>query len=160
MQFNGVYKISPDGELSLVTQDLQLPNGLVFSPDEQRLYINDSQTRTIHCFDVNPDGALANDRIFAELTGEPNDWVTDRITIDVEGTVYCAGKGIWVFSSDGELKDRIYAPEVITNLTWGDPDYKTLYLTGITSLYRIRRLVGGLSSPTPKKGKKTTMQIA
>lgn len=144
LPFNGVYKISPEGELSLVTQNLQLPNGLVFSLDEQHLYINDSQTRTIHCFDVNADVTLMNERIFAQLTGDPNDWVTDGITIDIEGSVYCAGpKGVWVFSANGELKDRIYAPEVITNLTWGDPDYKTLYLTGMSSLYRIRRTVGG-----------------
>lgn len=62
------------------------------------------------------------------------------MTIDAEGNVYCAGpKGVWVFSPSGELKDRIYAPEVITNLAWGDSDHKTLYLTGITSLYRTRR---------------------
>ena len=87
-----------------------------------------------------------NDRIFAQLTGDSDDWVTDGITINAEGNVYCTGpKGVWVFSADGELKDRIYAPEVITNLAWGDPDYKTLYMTGITSLYRIRRPVGGVA---------------
>jgi gluconolactonase len=149
LAFNGVYIISPDGALSLVIQDLQLPNGLVFSPDEQRLYINDTQARTIHCFDVNPDGTLKNRRIFAQMTGDLDDWGADGITVDVEGSIYCAGpKGVWVFSSSGELTDRIYVPEAITNLTWGDPEYKTLSLTGITSLYRIRRPVGGLSPST------------
>ncbi len=161
LAFNGVYKISPDGKLSLVIRDLQLPNGLVFSPDEQHCYVNDTQARTIDCFDVNPDGTLESDRIFAQMTGEPNDWGADGITVDAEENIYCAGPlGVWVFDRSGELTDRIYAPEVITNLTWGDPDYKTLYLTGITSLYRIRRAVGGLSPATRDEDKKITMAIA
>lgn len=139
LSFNGVYKISPEGELSRITQ-VPLPNGLVFSTDEKLLYINDSSSRTIHCYDVNPDGTLTGDRVFAQMTGDADDWSADGMTIDAEGNVYCAGpKGVWVFSSTGELKDRIYAPEVITNLAWGDEDYTTLYLTGITSLYRTRR---------------------
>lgn len=137
LSFNGVYKISPDGELSLLVQDLPLPNGLVFSLNEKQLYVNDSSSRTIHCYDVNPDGTLTGDRVFAQMIGDADDWSADGMTIDAEGNVYCTGpKGIWVFSPNGELKDRIYAPEVITNLAWGDDDYTTLYLTGMTSLYR------------------------
>ena len=140
LSFNGVYKISPGGELSLLVQDLPLPNGLVFSPDEKRLYVNDSSSRTIHCYDVNPDGTLVGDRVFAQMIGDADDWSADGMTIDAEENVYCAGpKGVWVFSANGELKDRIYAPEVITNLAWGNEDYTTLYLTGITGLYRSRR---------------------
>ena len=147
LDFNGVYKISPDGELTLLVKDISLPNGMVFSPDERLLYINDTQNRTIHCFEVKPDGTLGSDRIFAQMTGDPSDWGADGITIDAEGNVYCTGpKGVWVFSAQGELKARIYAPEVITNLAWGDQDYKTLYLTGLTSLYRIRRDLGGVST--------------
>ena len=139
LDFNGVYKISPDGQLSLQTKDLGLPNGLVFSPDEKRLYINDSATRTIHCFDVNPHGTLTSDRVFAQMTGDSDDWNADGMAIDAKGNVYSAGpKGIWIFSPSGELKDRIYAPEVITNLAWGQgSDRNTLYLTGISSLYRL-----------------------
>jgi len=140
LEFNGVYKISADGQLSLLTKDLGLPNGLVFSPDEKRLYINDSATRTIHCFDVKPDGTLTSDRIFAQMTGDPDDWNADGMTIDTQGNVYSAGpKGIWIFSPNGELKDRIYAPEVITNLAWGQgSDRHKLFLTGISSLYRLQ----------------------
>lgn len=139
LDFNGVYKISPDGQLSLLIADLELPNGLGFSPDEKLLYINDSSTRTIHCYNVNPDGTLTGNRTFAQMTGDPDDWGADGMTIDAEGNIYAAGpKGVWVFSPKGELKDRIYAPEVITNLAWGECERKILYLTGITSLYRIR----------------------
>lgn len=140
LDLNGVYKISPAGQLSLQTKDLGLPNGLVFSPDEKRLYINDSATRTIHYFDVKLDGTLSDNRIFAHMTGDPDDWNADGMTIDLQGNVYSAGpKGIWVFSPSGELKDRIYAPEIITNLAWGQgSDRHTLYLTGISSLYRLQ----------------------
>lgn len=139
---------------------VQLPNGLVFSLDEQHCYVNDTQARTIHCFDVNPEVMLESDRIFAQMTGDPNDWGADGITVDAQENIYCAGPlGVGVFDRSGELTDRIYAPEVITNLTWGDQDYKTLYLTGITSLYRIRRWVGGLSPATPEEVKKITMPL-
>lgn len=66
LSFNSVYKISPEGDLSLLIQELPLPNGLVFSPDEKRLYVNDSSSRTIHCYDVNPGGTLTGDRIFLD----------------------------------------------------------------------------------------------
>lgn len=138
LEFNGVYKISPNGELSLLIKDLELPNGLVFSLDERLLYINDTSARTIHCFDVNADGTLGSDRIFARMTGDPSDWGADGMTIDTEGNIYCAGpQGVWVFAANGELQARIYPPEIITNLTWGDGDLKTLYMTGFTSLYRM-----------------------
>ncbi|MFH7025102.1 MAG: SMP-30/gluconolactonase/LRE family protein [Heteroscytonema crispum UTEX LB 1556] len=106
--------------------------------------MNDTQARTIHRFDVKPDGTLTGDVVFAQMTGDSNDWGADGITIDAEGSIYCTGpKGIWVFSPSGELKDRIYTPESVTNVAWGDTDSKTLYLTGITSLYRVHRPVGG-----------------
>lgn len=137
LDFNGVYKISPQGELSLQTKDLVLPNGLVFSLDEKLLYINDSSSRRIHCFDVSPDGTLTNNRVFAKMTGTSDDWSADGMTIDNEGNIYSIGpKGAWIFTPNGELIDRIYAPEVLTNLTWGKD--KTLYLTGMTSLYRTK----------------------
>ncbi|MGI2903036.1 SMP-30/gluconolactonase/LRE family protein [Tolypothrix sp. VBCCA 56010] len=61
-------------------------------------------------------------------------------------SIYSTGpKGVWVYSANGELKDRIYTPEVVTNVAWGDRDYKTLYLTGINSLYRVHRPVGGVT---------------
>ncbi|MBW4567631.1 MAG: SMP-30/gluconolactonase/LRE family protein [Tolypothrix carrinoi HA7290-LM1] len=148
LDFNGVYKISPDGELSLLIADIQLPNGMVFSPDERFLYVNDTQARIIHRFDVNFDGTLTGKCIFAQMTGDANDWGADGITVDAEGSIYSVGPGgVWVYSANGELKDRIYTPEVVTNVAWGDRDYKTLYLTGISSLYRIHRPVGGV---TPK----------
>jgi sugar lactone lactonase YvrE/uncharacterized protein YbjT (DUF2867 family) len=146
LDFNGVYKISPEGELSLLIEDIQLPNGMVFSPDERFLYVNDTQARIIHRFDVNFDGTLTGDSIFAQMTGDANDWGADGITVDAEGNIYSVGPGgVWVYSANGELKDRIYTPEVVTNVAWGVSDYKTLYLTGINSLYRIHRPVGGVT---------------
>ena len=64
--------------------------------------------------------------------------------VDIQGNVYCSGPGgIWIFSPNGELLHKILVPEVVTNLAWGDQDYKTLYITASTSLYRIRLNVAG-----------------
>lgn len=144
LSVNGVYKLSSNGTLTLVAKDFELPNGLVFSPDEKRLYVNDSAKRHIRVFQVKADGTLSGGRVFARMPGEADEWGADGMKVDARGNVYSAGaKGVWIFAPTGKLRGRIFAPEVITNLAWGDKDRKTLYLTGMTSLYRVRRAVGG-----------------
>jgi gluconolactonase len=135
----GVYRLSPDGKkLSLVAQDFERPNGIVFSPDESKLYINDSQRRLIRVFDVRGDGSLTGGSIFHDmnvsLPGSP-----DGMKVDVEGRLYCAGPGgIWVFSNTGEHLGTIVTEEKPSNCAWGDRDLRTLYITAETSVYRIR----------------------
>jgi gluconolactonase len=135
----GVYRLSPDGkELSLVAQYFERPNGLAFSPDETKLYINDSQRRLIWVFDVRGDGSLTGGSIFYDmnvsLPGSP-----DGMKVDVEGRLYCAGPGgVWVFSNTGEHLGTIATAEKPSNCAWGGGDWRTLYITAETSVYRIR----------------------
>ncbi|MBE9187302.1 SMP-30/gluconolactonase/LRE family protein [Microcoleus sp. LEGE 07076] len=142
--FYGVYRLAPDGKLTLLVKDLVLPNGIAFSPDEQKLYVNNSEAGFIAVFDVKPDGTVTNQRIFAELKDASQSGVPDGLKVDVEGNVYSTGPGgVWIFSPEGKLLGRISVPETATNLAWGDTDYKTLYITASKSLYRIRLKIAG-----------------
>jgi len=146
--FNGVFKMASDGTgLSAVVTDLERPNGLAFSPDQKTLYVIDSSPRLINAYPVNSDGTLGKGRVFAELTAqELEQGNPDGMKVDVEGNVYSTGpSGLWVFSSKGTLLGRVRMPEVPANCAWGDPDWKGLYLTARTGLYRMRVNVPGVS---------------
>jgi gluconolactonase len=141
---NGVYRLDPDGALTLLDDSFERPNGLAFSPDEQTLYVDDTYRDHIRAFDMLPDGALANGRLFADLSLPGAQGVPDGMKVDLLGNVFCTGPGgIVVVSPAGEILGRIAVPEQPANLAWGDVDYKTLYITARTGLYRVRTLTGG-----------------
>jgi gluconolactonase len=141
---NGVYRLAPDGTLTLLDDSFERPNGLAFSPDEQTLYVDDSYKDHIRAFDVLPDGTLANGRVFADLSLPGAQGVPDGMKVDRLGNVFCTGPGgIVVVSPEGEILGRIEVPEQPANLAWGDADYKTLYITARTGLYKVRTLIGG-----------------
>jgi gluconolactonase len=145
LEFYGVYRLAPDGTLTLLVKDFVRPNGLAFSPDEKKLYVNDSEKGHIRVFDVSGDGTLANGRIFAELKDSSKAGVPDGMKVDVRGNVYSTGAGgVWVFSPEGNLLGKIEVPETSANLAWGDGDGKTLYITANKSVYRIRLQVAGV----------------
>jgi len=140
----GVYRAEPDGgSLTLLAADFAQPNGLCFSLDEQRLFVNDTERRHIRVFDVNGDGTLANGRIWAEITGsEPG--APDGMKIDVDGNVYCCGPGgIHVFDPQGTSLGVIRVPEPAANFCFGDEDCRSLFVTASSSLYRTRVKVPG-----------------
>ncbi|MEG4941550.1 SMP-30/gluconolactonase/LRE family protein [Microcoleus sp. F4-D5] len=143
--FYGVYRLAPDGKLTLLVKDLVLPNGIAFSPDEQKLYVNNSEAGYIAVFDVKPDGTVTNEQLFAELKDASQSGVPDGLKVDLEGNIYSTGPGgVWIFSRDGKLLGKISVPETATNLAWGESDRKTLYITASKSLYRIRLKIPGV----------------
>ena len=143
--FYGVYRLAKNGQLTLLVNDFVRPNGIAFSPDEKKLYVNDSQKGHIRVFDVKPDGTVANGRVFAELKDPSKQGVPDGMKVDLQGNVYSTGPGgVWIFSPSGNLLLKIFLPETSTNLAWGDSDYKTLYITAGTSIYRIRLKIAGV----------------
>jgi sugar lactone lactonase YvrE len=144
LDFQGVYRIEPDGALVLLDASFERPNGLAFSPDERVLYVDDSNGAQIRAFDVAAGGMLANGRVFAELERAGAAGVPDGMKVDIHGNVFCTGPGgIWVIAPSGEVLGTIEVPEVPANLAWGDEDLKTLYITARTGLYRIRLQTGG-----------------
>ena len=139
---NGVYRLSPDGTLSLLVDDFALPNGLAFSPDESILYIDDSAHKHIRALDVRPDGTLANSRILLDMASD-DPGVPDGLKVDWQGNVFCTGPGgTWVCSANGTLLGRILLPELPANLAWGE-DGSVLFFTARTSVYRLQTRTRG-----------------
>jgi gluconolactonase len=144
LPFQGVYRLDENGELRLLTKDLSQPNGLAFSPDGKHLYVDDSEQRNIRVYDVSKDGMLSNGKIFGEEPGGQKDGVPDGMKVDTDGNLYVTGpKGIWVWNAQGKHLGTIVVPEQPANLAWGDNDYRTLYLTATTSVYRLRMKAKG-----------------
>lgn len=143
--FAGVYRVEPATlALTLLVDDFQKPNGLCFSLDETRLYINDTARYHIRAFDVRADGTLTNGRIWAETVGE-GVGVPDGMKIDSAGHLFCCGQGgIHIYTPGATCLGRILLPEHTTNFTWGDADLKSLYVTASTSVYRLRLKVAGV----------------
>jgi gluconolactonase len=143
--FQGVYRLDGKGNTRLLTKDLTQPNGLAFSPDGKHFYVDDSEKRNIRVYDVTADGSLANGRIFGEEppSGE-HEGVPDGIKVDTAGNLFITGpKGIWVWDAKGNHLGTIVMPEQPANLTWGDKEYRTLYITATTSVYRLETKTQG-----------------
>jgi len=139
LDFKGVFRLDAKGQVTLLTKELTEPNGLAFSPDGTRLYVDDSAQRDIRVYDFQPDGTLRNGRIFGEEPGAQGEGVPDGMRLDQAGNLYVTGPGgIWVWDSDGRHLGTILLPEQPANLAWGDSDLKTLYITATTSLYTLK----------------------
>lgn len=142
--FQGVYRLDDSGKTRLLTRDLTQPNGLAFSPDGKKFYVDDSEQRNIREYDAAPDGTLSNGRIFGEEPGGKKDGVPDGIKVDKNGNLFVTGpKGIWVWDARGNHLGTIVMPEQPANLTWGDQNYGTLYITATTSVYRLETKTQG-----------------
>ncbi len=142
--FQGVYRLDESGTLRLLIKDLGQPNGLAFSPDGKHFYVDDDESRDIRVYDVAPDGGLINGRVFGKEPGGKGDGVPDGIKVDKSGNLFVTGpKGIWVWDPNGNHLGTIVMPEQPANLTWGDKDYRTLYITATTSVYRIETKAQG-----------------
>lgn len=144
MDFCGVYRLnSESGELTLLTDEITWPNGLCFSQDESQIYINDSRSLNIRRYDVEQDGTLSNGIIWAETTGD-GPGVPDGMKIDSEGNIWCCAQGgVHIFDADATCLGVIKMPEQTANLVFGDEDYRSLYITATTSVYRLRVKVAG-----------------
>lgn len=149
LPFQGVYKISPDEKLTLLAQDFGRPNGIALSPDEKTLYVDDSARLHVRAFDVAPDGSISHGRILAELKSA-RQGVPDGMKVDRKGNLYVTGAGgVWIFNKRGKHLGTILMSELPANCGWGDADYRTLYLTARTGLYRIRlKIPGFITYPT------------
>ncbi|MDE0083956.1 MAG: SMP-30/gluconolactonase/LRE family protein [Gammaproteobacteria bacterium] len=144
LDFNGIYRLSPTGELELLSAGQTRPNGIAFSPDESTLYVANCEADAPlwMAYDVGADG-LSAARVFADLTGQEGSGCPDGLKVDLGGNVFATGPGgVWVFAPDGTPLGRISPDEVPANVGWGE-DGRTLYMTARTGLYRIRVITEG-----------------
>jgi gluconolactonase len=145
--FNGVYRYSK-GKVQPVIRDLTRPNGIAFSPDGKILYIanSDEKHKVWMRYDVQPDGSVKNGRVLYDATSETAAGLPDGMKVDSKGNLYCAGPGgVWIFSPEGKHLGTIKTPAAPSKSNWGD-DGKTLYITAVTSVYRIKLAVEGEQS--------------
>jgi gluconolactonase len=145
LSFQGVYRIDADGDrLTLLADDFAQPNGLCFSLDESRLFVNDTERQHIRVFNVTASGDLSGGAVWAMTRGE-GAGAPDGMKIDSCGNLYCCGPGgVHVFDPSGDLLGVIATPEMSANFAFGDEDLRSLYITASTSLYRLRVRVPGL----------------
>lgn len=146
LDFQGVWRVNPDGSgLTALARDFVQPNGLCFSTDERRLFVNDTERMHIRVFDVTPDGDLTGGEVWAEVTGE-GEGGPDGMKLDASGNLYCCGPGgLHVFAPDARCLGVIRVPEMLANFAWGDPDVRSIFLTATTSLYRVRSNTPGVA---------------
>ena len=140
MTIHGIYRISPSGALKLLDSTFDKPNGICFSSDERKFYVNESHACKIYVWDAAGD-SVYDKRLFYAIPSSISGYM-DGMKADTAGNIFCTGPtGVWVISPDGVLLDRILFPSPDTspsNCNWGDADRKTLYITSGNSLYRIR----------------------
>ena len=150
LTFQAVFRLDAQtGELTPVADDFDQPNGLCFSLDETRLFINDSLRQHIRVFDVRSDGTLTNGCVLAETTGE-GVGAPDGMKFDSAGHLYCCGPGgIHIFNQEAHCLGVIRLPEQAANFNWGDNDLQSLFICASTALYRIRVQVPGLDPAAP-----------
>ena len=148
LSYSGVFRVSPDGRnVQLLTRDLSGPNGLAFSPDEKFFYVDnwDEKKKIIMRYEVNPDGRLANGKVFFDMTSAEGEDALDGMKVDEKGNLYVSGPGgLWIISPEGKHMGTIVGPEHPHNFAWGDDDGKMLYLCAKTGLYRIRLNIPGV----------------
>lgn len=155
LDFQGVFRVAPDGGLELIDDQYTVPNGLCLSPDERTLYVNDSIEAVIRAYALAPDGSSAGGQVSggrvvaAGIRNEElYDGCPDGLKCDVHGNLYCSGPGgVWVFSPAGERLGVIAAPEFITNFNWGGPDHDQLFLCGFKTLFRVQTRARGSGIP-------------
>lgn len=149
---NFVYRLDPaTGDLSIAADDLQMPNGLAFSPDESVLYVADSGAAPdpngnhhLRAYDVADGKRLTHSRIFAVIS--PG--VPDGFRLDANGYLYItAHDGVQVYSAAGELLGKIFVPEIAANCTFGGRDKNILFIAATSSIYTIPLNTTGIQTP-------------
>jgi gluconolactonase len=143
LEFCGVYRLSKDGKLTLLTKEITRPNGIALSPDEKKLYVasSDPDKAIWMVYDVKPDGMIANGKVFFDATTwakEGRKGLPDGMKVDQDGNLFATGPGgLHVFSPDGKHLGTFDTGVPTANCAWGD-DGSTLYITANTALLRVR----------------------
>ena len=139
LEINGVYRLNRGGNLELLYDKLQLPNGIVFSPNESTLYVNDSSDGRILSFEVSNNDKISDPREFANVGVSDSTGAADGMVVDNSGRLYSTGPGgIYVFSDSGEQIAKVDMPAQSTNLEWTGEKQEALYVTTPTAIYRVK----------------------
>jgi len=141
LQFNGVYRLKPSGELTLLTDKLSYPNGIAFSPDEKILYVavSDPDRAIWMAYNVKEDGTIDEGRVFYDTTKlvKGHKGLPDGMKVDQHGNLFATGPGgVFIFSPEGKHLGTINTGEATANCNWGG-DGTVLYITADMYLCRV-----------------------
>lgn len=139
LAFYGVFHITPKGELEAIARLKTRPNGIALSPNGKTLYVTDSDARCVRVYELDRAGGAPEGRILVDKT--PG--VPDGIRTDEKGNLWIAAEALLAYSPQGKLLGRVGMPETPSNLTFGDGDLESIYVTARTSIYRVRLGVKG-----------------
>ncbi|HEY7557789.1 MAG TPA: SMP-30/gluconolactonase/LRE family protein [Candidatus Binatia bacterium] len=148
LPFQGVYRFSKSGKLTLLIKDIKAPNGIAFSPDEKKLYVSDVhyERSAWLVYDVKPDGTVTNGRVFADARNwrKPPFFGPDGFKLDKAGNLFGARPGgVSVFAAAGAHIGSIEIGHPASNVAWGE-NGSTLFITGGTYIYRIKLATKGV----------------
>lgn len=139
LDFYGVYRVTPRGELEVIAKPKGRPNGIAISPNGRTLYVTNSDERNVRAYDLDRSGAASNERMLvAKIEGIP-----DGIRVDEKGNLYVAANKIEVYTPEGKPLGSIALAEQPSNCAFGDEDLESLYITARTSVFRVRLNVKG-----------------
>ena len=147
--FNGVYRLDPDGAVTLLDSTLTRPNGVALSPDERTLYVaNSDPARAVWmAYSVGADLFVGPGRVLFDATdrvGPANPGLPDGMAIGEDGTLFATGPGgVLVLTPEGQLLGTIRSDRAVANVAFGD-DGRSLYLTATDTLRRIRLTTRGV----------------
>ena len=142
LDFQGVFRYSKAGQLTLITDKITRPNGIGLSPDEKTLYVScsDPEAATWTAFTLNDDGTVASERLFYDATNMvgKGKGLPDGLKVDKQGNIWATGPGgVWVFNSEAKVLGKILTGEATSNCAF-DASQKTLYMTCDDYLMRIK----------------------
>jgi gluconolactonase len=145
--FNGVYRLSPKGELSLLTKEMTYPNGIALSPDEKTLYVanSDPDKAIWMAFPLKADGTIGQGRVFFDATRgvKTLKGLPDGLKVDKDGNLFATGPGgVLIFAPDGTHLGTLNTGEATANVGWGD-DGSTLYITADMYIARLKTTTKG-----------------
>jgi gluconolactonase len=149
LDFNGVYRLAPDGQLDLLDAELTFPNGVALSPDQDRLYVSvsDPEAPKLVVYDLGPDGLATSKALFFDampLRAAGGPGLPDGMCLDTEGRLYATGPGgVLVLTPEAELIGVIETGTAIANCAFGE-DGRTLFLASNHTLARVRLRTTGL----------------
>lgn len=137
--FNGVFRVTTKGEVQAIARWMTRPNGIALAPDGRTLYVSNADEGAVYAFDLDRGGEASNGRVvIANIPGVPA-----GMRLDDDGNIYVAAEKVFIYSPEGKLLRELGLPETPSNLAWGDPDFRSLYVTARTSVFRVRMGVKG-----------------
>lgn len=142
ISFQGIYRVSTDGRVSLFVDSLTRPNGIAITPDQKTMIVanSDPGKAVWYAFDLNKNHAATNARIFYDATAntKTESGLPDGLKIDKQGNIFATGPGgVWIFSKEGNVLGRIKLLNPAANCALADDD-KTLYITSEIYLLRVK----------------------